>query len=566
MLPANRSRSAALGLVTALILAGAVAATTETTAQAAPDGARNDGRSTTAAGRVIDGQYIVVMKPRASAAAERDVRADAVRSGATVLFDYRAALDGFAARLPDRALEAVRSNPNVAYVEADRAVTAYGDQYDPPWGLDRIDQRNRIFSRSYHYDQTGAGVTAYIIDSGIRITHTQFGTRASHGFSSVADGNGANDCNGHGTHVAGTVGSTKYGVAKGVKLVAVRVLDCEGHGSFAGVIAGIDFVTGNHVAGTPAVANMSLGGGFDTATNTAVANAIADGVTFVVAAGNANADACGVSPASAPGALTVGATTYADARASYSNWGSCLDLFAPGSQVLSTWKSSDTASHVENGTSMASPHVAGVVATYLQAHKTATPADVATAVTSSATTGKVTDPKGSPNLLLYSKFASTNTSPPPPATTNLLNQPGFESGPGIWRGTEWSIECDDALPLPRTGSCQTWVGGYSVVKTTSLGQSGIVLPAGSPKTLRFWLRVQTVEGGPGPDDKLFVRVIANEVSTTVATYSNLDATADYVQRTLSLAAFAGKTVEVRFVAMEDLGNGSSFYIDDASVR
>ena len=333
-LPRSRSFLVALSLVGA-----GLAAIAQPVAHAGPTTDDRSGSApiTSPAGQVIEGEYIVVMKPRAEISATQEVRRTALRSGGEILFDYSAALDGFAARLPAQALEAVENDPNVAYVEANRTVTAFGeDQYDSPWGLDRIDQRGRSLNRTYHYDQTGAGVKAYVIDSGIRITHAQFGNRASHGFDAI-DGLPADDCNGHGTHVAGTIGGKDYGVAKRVKLVAVRVLGCDGKGSFAGVISGIDFVTGAHAAGAPAVANLSLGGGFSAAVNTAVDNLIADGVTVVVAAGNDTIDACNVSPASTAGALTVGATTYEDRRAPYSNWGTCLDLFAPGSQVLSAY-------------------------------------------------------------------------------------------------------------------------------------------------------------------------------------------------------------------------------------
>jgi subtilisin family serine protease len=563
-----RARSRALRLCAAVLVAGGLAATTHDSAAGQPERQGDDDRATstdTRAGKVIEGRYIVVLKHRAGVAATREARGDVRRNGGEILFDYSTVLDGFAARLPAPALRAIENNPNVAYVEADRTVVAYGDQYDPPWGLDRIDQRAKTLNRSYHYDRTGAGVKAYILDSGIRRTHAQFGTRASHGFTAINDGNGSFDCNGHGTHVAGTVGSTKYGVAKKVSLVAVRVLDCEGSGSNAGVIAGIDWVTGDHQANQPAVANMSLGGGLSNAINTAVANSIADGVTYVVAAGNDSLDACMVSPASAPAALTVGATTYTGARASYSNWGTCLDLFAPGSQVLSTHHLSDAAVHVENGTSMASPHVAGVVATYLQAHKTASPAAVANAVRNSASTNKVTDPGvGSPNRLLYSKFDSTNVSPPPPTSSNLVKQPGFESGPGIWQGTEWTIDCDDGDPAPRAGSCHAWLSGYGTAATDQLSQKGIRLPAAA-KTLKFFTRITTAETGSTAYDKLFVRVIANGTTTTVMTLSNVNASNGYVRRTISLAPFTGKTVELRFVGVEDFALATRFYIDDVSI-
>ncbi len=520
---------------------------------------------------MVEGEFIVVMKRRAEISATQEVRRTAVRGGGEILFDYSAALDGFAARLPEQALQAVKNNPDVAFVETNRTVTAFGeDQYDPPWGLDRIDQRGRNLNRTYHYDQTGAGVKAYVIDTGIRITHAQFGNRASHGFTSIFDGNGADDCNGHGTHVAGTIGGKKHGVAKSVKLVAVRVLDCDGNGTFAGVIEGIDFVTGAHQTGEPAVANMSLGGGFTSSVNLAVSNSIADGITYVLAAGNDNANACNVSPASTPEALTVGATTYEDRRASYSNWGTCLDLFAPGSQVLSAYRSSDTSSHIFNGTSQATPHVAGVVATYLQADGAATPAEVAAAVLGAATDGKVRDPAGSPNKLLFSKVGPTSPSSPPPASTNLVAQAGFESGLGIWRGTEWTINCSEGAPTPRTGSCNGWLGGYGTTKTTTLGQSGIELPAAPVQLLRFYVKVQTEEPPGQISDKLNVRVIANGTATTVLTLSNEDGdlpgSAGYVRYTVPLAAQAGQTIEIRFTANEDAGAWTSFFVDDVTVK
>lgn len=350
--------------------------------------------------RVPD-RYIVVFKPGAAGNETNSAVENVQARGGKVHFVYSAALNGFAATLPEQALNGLVHNPNVEYIEADQIFTIDATQSPATWGLDRIDQRNLPLSNSYTYNFTGNGVSAYIVDTGIRVSHNEFGGRASVAYDSIGDGQNGIDCNGHGTHVAGTVGGSTYGVAKNVSLFAVRVLNCSGSGTTSGVIAGVDWVT-NHAA-KPAVANMSLGGGKSTALDNAVANSINSGVTYAVAAGNSKRDACNFSPARVANALTVGATTSSDARASYSNYGSCLDLFAPGSSITSSWYSSNTATNTISGTSMATPHVAGVAALYLSANPNATPAQVASALLGAATPGVVGNPgRNSPNLLLYS--------------------------------------------------------------------------------------------------------------------------------------------------------------------
>lgn len=330
---------------------------------------------------------------------------------ANIDYVYTHALKGYAGRFSGAVLAALAADPRVERIVPDQAVRLSDTQASATWGIDRIDQAALPLSKTYSYTSNGAGVKAYIIDTGIRTTHADFGGRAIDGYDAVDGTLPAADCNGHGTHVAGTVGGTTYGVAKGVTLVAVRVLDCAGSGTFAGVVAGIDWVTGDHQAGQPAVANMSLGGSAYSPVDTAVANSIADGIVYAVAAGNSTADACRYSPARTPTAITVGATTNTDARASYSNYGSCVDINAPGTNITSAWLTSDTATTTISGTSMATPHVAGAAARYLQTHLTATPQQVRDALVNGATNGKITgltkNPyKTTPNKLLYLAPAS----------------------------------------------------------------------------------------------------------------------------------------------------------------
>lgn len=314
---------------------------------------------------------------------------------------YQHALNGFAIEMTPEQAEALSLDFRVKYVEEDGVVTADATQSNPPWGLDRIDQRNLPLNAIYTFNWTGSGVRAYVIDTGIRTTHTQFGGRASNVFDAFG-GNGA-DCNGHGTHVAGTIGGSTYGVAKSALLRGVRVLNCSGSGSNSGVIAGVDWVTNNHI--NPAVANMSLGGGASSALDTAVNNLANSGVPIAVAAGNSSTDACTQSPARAANAITVGSTTTSDARSSFSNFGTCLDIFAPGSGILSAYFSSDTATATLSGTSMASPHVAGVAALYKQFNPGASASTTRNAIVNGSTTNHVTNAgSGSPNRLLYSLF------------------------------------------------------------------------------------------------------------------------------------------------------------------
>ncbi len=357
--------------------------------------------------RPIEGRYIVVFKASVgnpASEAGNIMRGLNMRGfNGQVHRTYTSALKGFSATLTNAALQAMRNNPLVDYVEQDQTVslnTTGTFQTSATWGLARIDQRDRPVGTEYHYNFTGPVVNAFILDTGIA-AHVEFGSRLKPGHSVIADGNGTHDCYGHGTHVAGTVGGTLYGVAKAVSLIPVRVLDCAGSGTVSGVIAGINWVADSTLR--PAVANMSLGGGKSTAMNTAVAGAVNAGVTMVVAAGNSTANACNYSPASAPTAITVAASNSSDAKPSWSNYGTCVDIFGPGVSITSAWNTSTTALAIGSGTSMAAPHVAGVAALALQANPAATPANVTTFLINNATLGKLTSiGRGSPNRLVYS--------------------------------------------------------------------------------------------------------------------------------------------------------------------
>ena len=352
---------------------------------------------------IIKNQYIVILNKDAGLSTDF-AQNIAKQHGGKILQSYDTVLKGFAIYLPDTAatafVEAMKKNPQVISVENDTVMKIdVTNQSNPDWGLDRVDQKALPLNSTYSYSQTGSGTTAYIVDTGILSSHQQFSGRVQAGYTAISDGNGTTDCNGHGTHVAGTVGGGAYGIAKNVSLVPIRILGCDGSGASSNVIAGLDWILKN--GKKPAVVNMSLGGDASASLDSAVENLFNNGYVMVVAAGNSNTDACNSSPARVSKAITVAATDNTDTRASYSNYGSCVDIFAPGSQINSAWIGSNTATKVLNGTSMATPHVAGVVAEMLQSAPTATPQTISTNLVNQASSNVVKNPSGSPNRLLY---------------------------------------------------------------------------------------------------------------------------------------------------------------------
>ncbi|MDW5328229.1 S8 family serine peptidase [Plantactinospora sp. KLBMP9567] len=492
----RRTRRLAAGLAVA-VTAGLFGTAMVAPAAAAPAGGtiRHSGGAT-----AVTGSYLVVLEEASVGADSVTDRAGvlAARAGGKVARTYRHALRGFEFTGSAEAARRLATDPSVAYVEQNHRVRLTGTQTPTPsWGLDRIDRRPLALDNSYTYPTTGSGIRAYVIDTGIRLTHQTFGGRAVSGFDAI-DGGPASDCQGHGTHVAGTVGGAEYGVAKGVTLVAVRVLDCTGSGTYAQVIAGVDWVTGDHDPGERAVANMSLGGPANSAANTAVANSIADGVSYAVAAGNENVDACGGSPASVPAAITVAATGglqggpgRTDARASFSNYGPCVDIFAPGVAIVSSTIATDTSSGPADGTSMASPHVAGAAALVLAQNPSYTPQQVRDLLVGGGTPGLVTNPgPGSPNVLLYVADV-----PAPTHDFALTVTPGSGSaGPGgavtatvrtrVTAGSAQTVALT-AAGLPRgataTFSPASVVAGRSSVLTIRVGPA--VLPGSYPVTV-----------------------------------------------------------------------------------
>ncbi len=623
----------------------------------------------------IPNQYIVVFNGNAATtdyftgqtAVDVDAKADemAYKHRFSVDRRWKHAIKGMVARMTPAQAEALAKDPDVALVEEDGVMSINTTQSGATWGIDRIDQRNLPLGSTYAYTPTGSGVTAYVIDTGILRTHAEFGSRAVGGFTAISDAYGTSDCNGHGTHVAGTIGSNTYGVAKSVKLVAVRVLDCSGSGTTSGVISGVEWVTKNRVL--PAVANMSLGGGASAALDTAVKTSIAAGVTYAIAAGNSTADACSGSPSRVTEAITVGATDNTDTKPSWSNYGSCLDIFAPGVNITSTWATSATATNTISGTSMATPHVAGAAALYLSTLPGATPAQVATALTGNSTLNKVVSPgTGSVNKLLYTGFIAPpvpDTAPPtasltsptanqtltgsivlkanstddvgvakveffvngttllgtatsspyqltwnsasllngkysftakatdtagksttsagisatianpvaPPAcstSSQLLVNSGFESGASSWTATTGVVTNSSAY-ASHAGTWKAKLNGYGTSRSDYAYQQVSIPVNACTANLNFWLSITTKETTTVTAyDKMYALVVDTNgyILGTLATYSNVNKTKGFVQKSFDLKAYKGKTVRIYFLGIEDSILATSFVIDDVTLN
>jgi len=548
-------------------------------------------------GRPIKDKYIVVYKDDSvqkmasiraggnlgaqSARVAADFRAQAITEMTNQMAAKHATMD-------ERTLASFIKDPMVEFVEQDQIMRTVAVQSNATWGLDRVDEADLPLDSFYEYNFDGTGVDAYIIDTGILASHNNFGGRVRDGFTAINDGRGSNDCNGHGTHVAGTVGSSTYGVAKNVNLFAVRVLGCNGSGSNAGVIDGVNYVA--RVASGPSVANMSLGGGNSAALDRAVENAINRGITFVVAAGNSTADACSGSPNRVGPAITVGATTRTDARSGFSNFGQCVDIFAPGSQITSTWSTGNNATNTISGTSMASPHVAGVVALYLDQNPSATPAEVEVAVESAGVRGRLSGIRaGSPNLLVQSLLGGTPTPDPDPDPTPdpdpIPDEPAacaFEDD--FTQSTGWTIDgsstCSTgtyvrANPSQQTnGGVTTQVGGDAggdgfavfTARNTTAGNADVdggeciaqspTVAVDDDSTLSFaWFHGQRDSGDDPSGDFFRVEYSLNGGSSYRAAVSIGDTRTQAQWRNATAQIPAGSNVRIRIRTSDGAGAG-----------
>ena len=521
--------------------------------------------------RHVPGHYVAVLDSTASV----DSVATLVRSFANsrVHNTYQRGVKGFALEMSDADAQRLARDPRVQFVEEDSIVNTAATT---SWGLDRIDQRALPLDNSYIPIGIGSGISVYIVDTGILASHVDFNGRVTAGFSAFNDGNGSNDCNGHGTSVAGIVGGSTYGVASGATLVPVRVLDCTGTGTVSSILAGLDWVLSDHqLSGMPGVVNMSLSGAPSSALDSEVDNLLVAGLTTVVAAGNNNDIACSYSPARVPGALTVGATTQSDQRSTFSNFGSCVDLFAPGQAIATDSYSGDTATVVSSGTSFAAPFVAGAAALVLEKYPTATPADVNQTIVTQATAGALAGiGDGSPNLLLYSTILELD-----PGVAQILSDAGFDYGTTFWTSTV----CDPTNPsgcypgdfydmmaasaASHSGNTHASLGGQAPdVQFTS---EAVTIPSHVTKAqLGFYLWVYTKGQRPKVDSTLRaqIRDANGNVLETLGTYTNLDASTTYVQRIFDVTRYRGIPIRISFESIETNGPATWFLLDDTTLK
>lgn len=521
----------------------------------------------------IPGRYIVVLEQSSdTAAVAGSVRG---RSG-RVHHLYERGFKGMSVEMTDADAQALAKDPRVKYVEEDSAVSAAST----PWGLDRVDQRSLPLNGTYAGSGTGAGVTAYVVDTGIYAAHADFGGRVTGGFSALSSDASTSDCNGHGTHVAGLLGGSYFGVAKGATLVPVRVLDCAGSGSLSAVLAGLDWILQDQAqAPRPAIVNMSLAGESSSALDTAVNSLITAGLTTVVAAGNEGTDACRKSPARVAAAITVGASTESDERASFSNFGDCVDLFAPGTNMASAWYTNSTAATYTSGTSASAPLVAGAAAIYLEKYPGAAPGNVAQAVISQATLGALSSiGAGSPNRLLFALLDATEQFA---EGSQLLADPSFEFGETFWSADICTVinqtgcppmEFFDFLTIMSTpshsGRSHATIGG-GPARSFQLTSETVTVPDSVTRAeLNFFLWVNGKGRKPAASDflKVEIRDAAGQVIETLATYSNLDSNDTYTRRTFDISKYRGMSIRISFTGIQSNGPATYFLIDDVGVN